>query len=224
MDKSSVSSDHNELSISHNSITSTYRLQHITDIHILAQTQEASLRQAYVSTPTRRRTPEPSPGLSSLSSSPRRSPTVAKQNCQSPKLGRLHQQVIQFKLLKQNQDRAQAPLQTSLRSLQALRNSRSLDTEDCQFLDHTTSTASGASSVSNGSGCWPPSLSPAPMISNSSVHSVRASERLLRSQSLSPSRIPHPAKGHLSDHGRVFASPDRSTSMAWGRNVPSTQC
>lgn len=46
------------------------------------------------------------PGLSSLSSSSCQSPTsVAKQNCQSPKLARLQQQVTQFKLLKlaQNQ-------------------------------------------------------------------------------------------------------------------------
>ncbi|KAI9527404.1 hypothetical protein NQZ68_030856 [Dissostichus eleginoides] len=223
MYKTSVSSDHNELSISRDTIYSNYRLQDITDVHIMARIQEASLRQTYVSTPTRTRSPEPSPGLSSLGSSPRRSPTVAKQGCQSPKLARLHQQVIQFKLLKQNQatspDRTRTPLRTSLRSLQAVRNSRSLDTEDCQFLDHITSTASGASSVSNVSGCWSPSLSSAAMISNSSLHAVRASERLLRSHSLSPSRIPHPAKGHLSDHGRIFASPDRSTSMAWGRNV-----
>ncbi|KAK1882790.1 SLAIN motif-containing protein-like [Dissostichus eleginoides] len=222
-----LNQNHNELSISRDTIYSNCRLQDITDVHIMARIQEASLRQTYVSTPTRTRSPEPSPGLSSLSSSPRRSPTVAKQGCQSPKLARLHQQVIQFKLLKQNQatspDRTRTPLRTSLRSLQAVRNSRSLDTEDCQFLDHITSTASGASSVSNVSGCWSPSLSSAAMISNSSLHAVRASERLLRSHSLSPSRIPHPAKGHLSDHGRIFASPDRSTSMAWGRNVPSTQ-
>ncbi|XP_078122234.1 SLAIN motif-containing protein-like [Sander vitreus] len=211
------STDKTSFSTTHNiSDSSDYRLQDITDVHIMAQIQEASLRQDYVSMPARR-SPESPPGLSSLSSSRRQSSTpVAKQGCQSPKLARLHQQVTQFKLLKlaQNQatspGRTRSPLRTSLRSLQAVRNSRCLDNNNWQSADQIT---------------YPPS---AP--SNSSLHSVRDSsdpttavKRLLRSQSLSPCRIPHPAKGYLSVNGRVFASPERSTITAWGRNVPFTQ-
>ncbi|XP_035864932.1 SLAIN motif-containing protein-like isoform X5 [Sander lucioperca] len=222
-DKTSVSTTHNisdssdnELSFHYDSMTTDYRLQDITDVHIMAQIQEASLRQDYVSMPARR-SPESPPGLSSLSSSLRQSSTpVAKQGCQSPKLARLHQQVTQFKLLKlaQNQatspGRTRSPLRTSLRSLQAVRNSRCLDNNNWQSADQIT---------------YPPS---AP--SNSSLHSVRDSldpttavKRLLRSQSLSPCRIPHPAKGYLSVNGCVFASPERSTITAWGRSVPFTQ-
>ncbi|XP_074467951.1 SLAIN motif-containing protein-like [Sebastes fasciatus] len=237
MDKTSVSTTHNisdssdnyELGIFHDSMTTSYRLQDTTDVHFMARVQEASLRQDYVPTPARRR-PESPPGLSSLSASPRQSPTpVAKRGC--PKLARLHQQVTQFKLLKlaQNQatspGRTRSPLRTSLRSLQAVRNSRSLDTDNCPSADQITDPPSGASSVKKGLSCWSPSLCAAPMNSNGSLHSARDSSdratavrRLLRSQSLSPCRIPH-----LSVHGRVFASPDRSTSEAWGRNVPSTQ-
>ncbi|XP_031176002.1 SLAIN motif-containing protein-like isoform X3 [Sander lucioperca] len=242
-DKTSVSTTHNI------SDSSDYRLQDITDVHIMAQIQEASLRQDYVSMPARRSPESPvifpfyfnttvenidestqgykteasssscwQPGLSSLSSSLRQSSTpVAKQGCQSPKLARLHQQVTQFKLLKlaQNQaatspGRTRSPLRTSLRSLQAVRNSRCLDNNNWQSADQIT---------------YPPS---AP--SNSSLHSVRDSldpttavKRLLRSQSLSPCRIPHPAKGYLSVNGCVFASPERSTITAWGRSVPFTQ-
>ncbi|XP_035864930.1 SLAIN motif-containing protein-like isoform X2 [Sander lucioperca] len=254
-DKTSVSTTHNisdssdnELSFHYDSMTTDYRLQDITDVHIMAQIQEASLRQDYVSMPARRSPESPvifpfyfnttvenidestqgykteasssscwQPGLSSLSSSLRQSSTpVAKQGCQSPKLARLHQQVTQFKLLKlaQNQatspGRTRSPLRTSLRSLQAVRNSRCLDNNNWQSADQIT---------------YPPS---AP--SNSSLHSVRDSldpttavKRLLRSQSLSPCRIPHPAKGYLSVNGCVFASPERSTITAWGRSVPFTQ-
>ncbi|XP_031713234.1 SLAIN motif-containing protein-like [Anarrhichthys ocellatus] len=214
-DKTSVSTTHNVSDRPDDSITTSYRLQNITDVHIMARLQEASLRQDYVSTPAGR-SPESSPGQPSLSSSPRQSPTsAAKQGCQSPKLARLHQQVTQFKLLKlaQNQatspGRTRSPMRTSLRSLQAVRNSRSLDTDDCQSADPVP---------------YPPS---APMNHNRLLNSVRVSSdrttAVLRSQSLSPSRIPHPAKGYLPVHGRVFASTDRSTSVAWGRNVPFTQ-
>ncbi|XP_044079643.1 SLAIN motif-containing protein-like [Siniperca chuatsi] len=178
------------------------------------------------------------PGLLSLSSSPCQSPTsVAKQGCQSPKLARLHQQVAQFKLLKLTQSQAtspgrtRSPLRTSLRSLQAVRNSRSLEINDCQpAYSHITYPPSGASLVKKGASCWSPSLSAASMNSNGSLHSVRdssvrttAMERLQRSQSVSPCRIPHPAKGYLSVNGRVFASPERLTTAGWARNVPSTQ-
>ncbi|XP_039633996.1 SLAIN motif-containing protein-like isoform X2 [Perca fluviatilis] len=240
-DKTSVSTTHNI------SDSSDYRLQDITDVHIMARIQEASLRQDYVSMPARRSPESPvifpfyfttfenidestqgnkteasssscwQPGLSSLSSSLRQSSTpVAEQGCRSPKLARLHQQVTQFKLLKlaQNQatspGRTRSPLRTSLRSLQAVRNSRCLDNNNWQSADQIT---------------YPPS---AP--SNSSLHSVRDSsdpttavKRLLRSQSLSPCRIPHPAKGYLSVNGRVYASPERSTVAAWGTSVPFTE-
>ncbi|XP_032389876.1 SLAIN motif-containing protein-like isoform X2 [Etheostoma spectabile] len=223
-DKTSVSTTHqhisnssdNELSFHYDSMTTDYRLQDITDVHIMARMQEASLRQDYVSMPARR-SPESPPGPSSLSSSLRQSSSsVAQQGCHSPKLARLHEQVTQFKLLKlaQNQatspGRTRSPLRTSLRSLQAVRNSRCLDNTNWQSADQIT---------------YPPS---AP--SNSSLHSVRDSsdrttavKRLLRSQSLSPCRIPHPAKGYLSANGRVFASPERSTIEAWGRGVPFPQ-
>nr|XP_046267812.1 SLAIN motif-containing protein-like [Scatophagus argus] len=279
MDKISVSTtqntsdskDNTELSISRD-ITTSYRLQDITDVHIMARLQEASLRQDYVSTPatasSRRSTESPvtftsyfntyventddiapgsktepsssswQPGLSSQSSSFCQSPpSVAKQGCQSPKLSRLHQQVTQFKLLKlaQNQatssGRTRSPLRTSLRSLQAVRNSRSLETDDHQLADSQIShPLSGAPSVRRGSSCWSPSLSAASMNSSGTLHSVRDSldrvaivKRLQRSQSVSPCRIPHPAKGHLSVNGRVFASPERSATVAWARNAPSTQ-
>ncbi|XP_049447777.1 SLAIN motif-containing protein-like [Epinephelus fuscoguttatus] len=230
MNKTSVSTTHNnvsdgsgdELSLPHDSITPSYKLQDMTDVHIMARIQEASLRQDYVSTPAGR-SPESQSGLSSLSSSPHRSPSsVARQGCQSPTLARLHQQVAQLKLLKRAQNQAtspgrtRSPLRTSLRSLQAVRNSRSLDIDD----DNNYQSAEQIPA-------YPPS---AHTNSNSSLHSVRNSsdrtaavKRLLRSQSLSPCRIPHPAKGYLSLHGRVFASPERSTTVAWGRNVSSTQ-
>nr|XP_033466361.1 SLAIN motif-containing protein-like [Epinephelus lanceolatus] len=273
----SVSNTHNnvsdgsddELSLPHDSITPSYKLQDMTDVHIMARIQEASLRQDYVSTPAGRSpesllmfpsyfnttcenindftpgnktTPSSSScwqsGLSSLSSSPHRSPTsVARQGCQSPTLARLHQQVAQLKLLKQAQNQAspgrtRSPLRTSLRSLQAVRNSRSLDIDDDDnnYQSAEQIPAYPPSGASSRSSCWSPSLSAAHMNSNSSLHSVRNSsdrmaavKRLLRSQSLSPCRIPHPAKGYLSLHGRVFASPERSTTVAWGRNVSSTQ-
>ncbi|XP_050934758.1 SLAIN motif-containing protein-like [Lates calcarifer] len=279
MDKSSTVSttqstsgslDNNELSITHDSINTNDRLADITDVHIMARIQEASLRKDYVSTPAAaspRRSPEspvmlPSyfnttaenfddftpgnkteassssglqPGLSSLSSSSCQSPTsVAKQNCQSPKLARLQQQVTQFKLLKlaQNQatspGRTRSPLRTSLRSLQAVRNSRSLETDDCHPADQILHLSSGVSSTRMGSSCWSPSLSAASMNSSVSLRSgkgssiqVPAMKRVQRSQSLSPCRIPHPAKGYLTVRDRVFASPERPTTVAWARNAPS---
>lgn len=156
--------------------------------------------------------------------------------------------------------RTRSPLRTSLRSLQAVRNSRSLETDECQPADsqitqqasgmdcryirfqsfnfpsvqevqiglqtlhemgkmkHYILFSSGASSVRKGSGCWSPLLS-----MRDSSDRMSAVKRMQRSQSASPCRIPHPAKGYLSVHGRVFASPDRSTTVAWGRNVSSTR-
>ncbi|XP_037603770.1 LOW QUALITY PROTEIN: SLAIN motif-containing protein-like [Sebastes umbrosus] len=138
----SDSSDNYELGIFHDSMTTSYRLQDTTDVHFMARVQEASLRQDYVPMPARRR-PESPPSLSSLSASPRQSPTpVAKRGC--PNWPDFHQQVTQFKLLKlaQNQatspGRTRSPLRTSLRSLQAVRNSRSLDTDNCPSADQIT--------------------------------------------------------------------------------------
>ncbi|KAM4545754.1 SLAIN motif-containing protein-like [Odontesthes bonariensis] len=267
VDKTSVStslsdsdtSDH-ELSVPGNSITSSYRLQDITDVHIIAKMQEASLRQNYGSAPATASEMLPSysnatlvnvdefaagnknktssssywqPALSSQSSSCCQSAT--KQGRQGPKLTRLHQQVTQFKLLKlaQNQaaeGRTRSPLRTSLRSLQAVRNSRSLENDDCQAVDQPSYPLTGVSSARVGSSFGSSSLSPASLNSSRLTHlmkdsSVRmtAVKKLQRSQSLSPSRIPHPARGYLSVRGRVFASPERPTTAAWGRCVISTQ-
>ncbi|KAM7374180.1 hypothetical protein PAMP_006854 [Pampus punctatissimus] len=256
-------SDNNELSISSDSISTSFKLQDITDVHIMARIQEASLRQDYVSMPataSARRNPESqvtlpcyfkkadtddfTPGNTTERlfsscwqphlSSPCQSPApLAKQSCQSPKMARLHQQVTQFKLLKlaQNQatspGRTRSPLRTSLRSLQAVRNSRSLETDDCHPDDQITYPPQGSKM---GMSCWSSSLSSASMIPNDSLHSVRDSsvrmtaiKKLQRSQSLSPCRIPHPVRGYLSVHGRVFATPERSTPVAWGRHMPSIQ-
>ncbi|KAK2828491.1 hypothetical protein Q5P01_019525 [Channa striata] len=262
--------DNKEPSVSHDCITTNYRLQDITDVHIMACLQKASLQQDYVSasaaaSPKRSPespvmlpfyfnttvknidgiTPENKTETSSsccwqpaLTSPPCQSPTlVAKHGCQSPKLARLHQQVTQFKLLKRAQNgdksldyfaastgRTMSPLRTSLRSLQAVRNSRSLETDECHPADHL----SGDSSTALRLSCWSPLLSAASTNSSGSSHSVidssvqtAAIKRLHRSQSLSPCRIPHPVKGYLSAHGQVFASPERSAIVAWARNASS---
>ncbi|XP_029029263.1 SLAIN motif-containing protein-like [Betta splendens] len=266
----SDSSD-NKMSISSDPINPNYRLQDMTDVHIMACLQEASLRQNFVSVSSaassRRGSEAPAmlpsyfnsnnetvdgigPGsnrqassscrwqqsLSSLISSTLQSPTsAAKPGCQSPKLARLHQQVTQFKLLKRAQNQAtstartRSPLRTSLRSLQAVRNSRSLETDDWHPADHTDCSPPGVSYTKEGSSGCSPSLSAASRDSSGLLPSVRDSVRtaaikgLHRSQSLSPCRIPHAAKAHLSLHGRVFASSERSTTVAWTRNTPPAQ-
>nr|XP_020454522.1 SLAIN motif-containing protein-like [Monopterus albus] len=236
MENSSDSLDNSEKRFSHDHITTSYRLQDITDVHIMAHTQEA-IENTDDLTPGNKTEASSSCwwqlGLSSLISSPCPSPIpIPKQDCQSPKPARLHQQLTQFKLLKfaQNQGRTTSPLPTSLHSLQAVRNSQSLETNDRLPANQLLYPPSGASPTRMGSSCWSLSLSPATMNSGGSLHSVRdstvrmaAMKRLQRCQSLSPCRIPHAAKGHLSVHGRVFASPERSATSAWARNAPIAQ-
>ncbi|TNM85015.1 hypothetical protein fugu_009193 [Takifugu bimaculatus] len=253
--QTSHSADYSGLNSCRDATNSSYKLQDITDVHIVARMQEASLRHDFNSTPVSRRAAEPSATFpsyfdtfdettqiksgASLSSCwrsdvpslnpSRRSLTSSEsqRSCQSPKLSRLQQQVTQFKLLKlaQNQGaptvQTRSPLRTSLRSLQAVRNSRSLDTDDYQPPDsQITYQPSGASADKLGSRFWSPSLlRPAAVL-----RSVRDHEkRQQRSQSASPRRIPHSARAHLSIIGRVFASPERGTAPAWARGGPSTQ-
>ncbi|CAB1422026.1 unnamed protein product [Pleuronectes platessa] len=249
------SSDNKELKITNNSINTSYRLEDITDVRIMAQIQEASLRQDYVSAP--RRSPESpfyfntaventedfTPGNKSEASSPSRwSPRLLSQSSpssqpptsaarQSPKLARLQQQVTQFKLLNLTQNQVSArrtgsPVRTSLRSLQAVRNSRSLETDEYVPAHQTAPTASGASSARMGSSSQSPSLSAASVNPSSArEHLVRiaAMKRPQRTQSLSPGRIAQSAKVYLSRHGRFFASPERSTPPVWARYAPHAQ-
>ncbi|XP_068187989.1 SLAIN motif-containing protein-like [Antennarius striatus] len=174
------------------------------------------------------------PCLSSPGSSS--SPSVSKQGCQSPRLSRLHQQVTQFKLLKLTQiqgappSRTKSPLRTSLRSLQAVRNSRSLDIDNYQPTEsQITPPQSSASPVRKGSNIWSPSHVTSVRSSDfmksgrGSMDRTTAVKRLQRSQSVSPCRIQHTAKGCLPAPGRVFASPERSTAVAWVRNAPPTR-
>ncbi|XP_034539494.1 SLAIN motif-containing protein-like [Notolabrus celidotus] len=251
LDKTLDGSNINNLSLSEDFTTTSYRLHNITDVRTMARLQEASLRQDFISTPASaspkrdhespvmfpsysdnplENTDDFTPGCGSTSC---QSPaSEAKQGCQTPRLARLQDQVTQFKLLKlaQNQGtsagRSRSPLQTSLRSLQAVRNSRSLDIESPP-VDQITHPPSGASLITKGSSFWSPSLSRASTKSSGSVQSggdlSARIKKLQRSQSASPCRIPHAAKGYLSFRGRVFASPERSASLAWGRNVPSTR-
>lgn len=76
----------------------------------------------------------------------------------------------------------------------------------------------------------PPSLFAALRGSHGFLRSLRdtldrasAVKRVQRSQSASPCRIPNPAKVHLSVHGRVYASPDRTTAVAWTRGFAATR-
>lgn len=143
-----------------------------------------------------------------------------------------------------NQD--SPPPRTSLRSLQAVRNSRNLEANGQFLTDHPTSRLTypvagstrsppGESSVRLRSGGRSSSVSAKTLNSSDPAtgvaqQSLRESFQALsirglpRAQSLSPSglRIPCPSKdfsvgGYLSSHGRVYASPERSTTLAWGR-------
>ncbi|KAM4726535.1 SLAIN motif-containing protein-like isoform 2-T2 [Anableps anableps] len=160
---------------------------------------------------------------------------AARQGCQSPKLTKLHQQVTQFKLLrlaqnKASPDRTRSPLQTSLRSLQAVRNSRSLEIDvnkPAGKANHhppvvpSSRTASSNAAVSHLTAYL--NSSNVTCLMGDSPEGITAMKRLQRSQSLSPSRIPNPSKGYLSVRGQVFASPERMTTAAWGRHASSIQ-
>ncbi|KAK6317072.1 hypothetical protein J4Q44_G00124720 [Coregonus suidteri] len=138
------------------------------------------------------------------------------------------------------------PPRTSLRSLQAVRTSRNLEANGQLLTDHPTSRLTfpvagstrsppGESSVKLRSGGRSSSVS-AKILSSSDPATGAARQSLRESfqassirglprvQSFSPSglRIPCPSKdfsvgGYLSSHGRVYASPERSTTLAWGR-------
>ncbi|XP_056140235.1 uncharacterized protein LOC130116341 [Lampris incognitus] len=141
------------------------------------------------------------------------------------------------------------PLRTSLRSLQAVRDSRGGEDHaqcpaeriSCLTCPHTPKTMSGLSPAQTQKSSWSSSFSSTYMGSTGSLVGSQQSlgqssvqtmslKGLRRAQSLSPSnsRIPHPAKGfsrgaYLSGQSRIFASPERSTALAWGRNVRSTR-
>ncbi|XP_061903889.1 SLAIN motif-containing protein-like isoform X1 [Entelurus aequoreus] len=196
----SDSSENNDVSMTHQAISSNYKLEDITDVHIMARIQEDSLRQDQVSA-----------GSSS-------EPQVT-----------LRQQVAQFKLLKraQNGARTQSPLRTSLRSLQAVRNSRSLDMDDYLPAHQASNTflPSAVSSSRMERHCGPSSMnandSSSHLEKSCSVQKMAVRE-VQRSQSLSPCRLPHSAKRYLSFTSCVHASPDRITSTAWGSKMSST--
>ncbi|XP_014897543.1 SLAIN motif-containing protein-like isoform X2 [Poecilia latipinna] len=255
--------DPNHVKVTHpdDFMTTSYRLQDITDVHIMARIQEDSLRQDYISMPaaallrrnsdvfssflnteadhagdvsSRNKSTAPDcackPGLTAAGSFSCKLPTpAAKQVGQSPKLTKLHQQVTQFKLLRLAQNKAspgrmRSPLQTSLRSLQAVRNSRSLEVDVSQPAGQSdrhppvvpsSGTASSLAAYLNSSDIA--------CLAREFPDRVTAVKRLQRSQSLSPSRIAHPSKGYLSVRGRVFASPDRVSTAAWGRHASSVQ-
>ncbi|XP_061557696.1 SLAIN motif-containing protein-like isoform X2 [Phycodurus eques] len=183
--------DNSDLRTPCESMTTSYKLQDITDVHLMARIQEDSLRQDYISVPA----------------------CVSERKSLEPQV-RLRQQVTQFKLLKraQNRARTEPPLRTSLRSLQALRNSRSLDTDDCLPTHQTSDTdlpSASANSIER------------PQRARGSSAQKTVTRDVRRSQSLSPRRVPQRAKRILWN-ACVYASPERSAA-AWGGDSPTTR-
>ncbi|XP_055082872.1 SLAIN motif-containing protein-like [Periophthalmus magnuspinnatus] len=189
------------------SLDSTYKLQNITDVYDVARIQEASLRQENVYTLRRSKSPLTLPLCSyttnilthrnrteapfSISSVPvnQSARMNNEKNCLSPKVTRLHE----YKMLKRAQNqgvssRSRSPMRTSLRSLQAVRSSRSLDI-DHYNLDQILHVRPGASSARTDSSY---------RSASHSAHHMEpvqptAIKRCQRSHSLSPCRIPHPS-------------------------------
>lgn len=235
---STISSSGNDDSDQDMSSDSRYRLQNITDVYDMARIQEASLRQEYVSTPKGPESPLRLPPRSNTtathtsniihrkitgpsynhSSVPTK--TAAAKQCLSPKVTKLHQ----YKELKRAQNqgsssRTSSPLRTSLRSLQAVRSSRSLDIDDFN-LDQILHSRPGVSPAKTSSVSRSSSHLTQHLLHPDSSIQVRSTaiKRCQRSHSLSPCRIPHPPP---SSSDRGFASPQ--ISRAAGRRKTGRQ-
>ncbi|XP_055004212.1 uncharacterized protein LOC129407392 [Boleophthalmus pectinirostris] len=227
---SSNTFDHIDQSISPES---NYKLQNITDIYDTARIQEACLRQENFYTFRCHKSPWTLPlcsdtttnnithrnrteASSCTASVPmNQSARMITENCLSPKVTRLHE----YKMLKRAQNqgassRSSSPMHTSLRSLQAVRSSRSLDIDDYN-LDQILHIRAGASSARTDSSYR--------SVSHSAHHMKPAQptaiKRCQRSHSLSPCRIPHSS---ISSVERVFA-PLKNRGAAWFQNGRQVQ-
>ncbi|XP_072301767.1 SLAIN motif-containing protein-like [Eucyclogobius newberryi] len=225
MDQTSYYSNHDR------PLDSNYKLLNITDVYDIARIQEACLRQENVYTP---RGPESSWTLphcsnttatntynsshgSCRASVPGNQPAriITEKNCPNPKVTRLHQ----YKMLKRAQNegsssRSSSPMRTSLRSLQAVRSSRSLDVDDhcLDLILHPKQPS--MSSERTGSSYRSSSHSAHHKKSNEPVQSA-AIRKCQRSHSLSPCRIPLPA---MSSEDRVFSPPKNLGCANWLRS------